>query len=255
MRIKSGIALLVIASVVAVMSALAVGSRARKLNPAPAAQAPAPQAGGWRQTSLKALTLVSAEPVPDHPDVTVYRLRNDSGRGIAGFVLAQDEGENAPGHHEFFTRLRVKNLDPTPLPPGGEEEVIQKTDLPERLAAVMYDDASVEGEATSVGLLEAHVKEFEDGLAQELAAFTAASRAKGVKAAAVESAARLDEGDKIQGPEGRTAIIVNKSDGALLAQKELHDLMAQKPPAEAAAEFTRRIKARLSKTWANGGAK
>ncbi|HYY94611.1 MAG TPA: hypothetical protein VE713_08845, partial [Pyrinomonadaceae bacterium] len=212
MRIKSGIALLVIASVVAVMSALAVGSRARKLNPVPAAQAPAPQAGGWRQTSLKALTLVSAEPVPDHPDVTVYRLRNDSGRGIAGFVLAHDAGENAPSHHEFFTRLHVKNLNPIPLPPGGIEEIMQESALVERLTAVMYDDASVEGEATSVDVLKSNVKNFEDGLAQELAALNASSNSKGVERAAAELAARVEEGDPILDAGGRArGVIANKS--------------------------------------------
>lgn len=120
----------------------------------------------------------------------------------------------------------------------------------------MYDDASVEGEATSVDVLKSNVKNFEDGLAQELAALNASSNSKGVERAAAELAARVEEGDVIRDAGGRArGVIANKSPGALVVEQELRDLMAQKSPAEAKAELMRRVKARLSKSWANGGAK
>src|ERR1043166_10266114 len=180
-------------AVLLLLSLLVFGAVARKPPPISQNHPAAGQQGGWRQTRLKALTLVSAEPMPDNPNVTTYHLRNDSGRGIAGFILSEDEGENSPGNHHFFTRLFVAQLEPAILPPGGEDVFMQETSQVERLSAVMYDDASVEGEAESANLIKGEVREFEEGLAQELADLEAVTRTHGVAKGAAAVAARRSE--------------------------------------------------------------
>jgi hypothetical protein len=193
--------------------------------------------------------------MPDNPNVTTYHLRNDSGRGIAGFILSEDEGENSPGNHHFFTRLFVAQLEPAILPPGGEDVFMQETSQVERLSAVMYDDASVEGEAESANLIKGEVREFEEGLAQELADLEAVTRTHGVAKGAAAVAARPDNGIALRDADGhQRGVMANRSSGAMVADSVLHNLLLDMPPDKAKAELERRVKARLSKSWVKGGA-
>lgn len=245
----------VVIVIVSLSSLIALGARARKTSPQVSAQQQQQQ-NGWRKSTLTALTLVSAEPRPDNPRTVVYRLRNDSGRGIAGFILSHDESEHTPGSHHALAKMYVTQLDPEFLPPGSEQELAQDASTVERLSAVMYEDGSVEGEAESIDFLISEVRQFEEGLAQERFELQKACGAKGVAKGTAEIVARIDEGMPLRNTGGQQRVVIgqHKSTGAIAFEGELRELLSRNSPAEAKAELERHVRTRLSKSWVKGGA-
>jgi hypothetical protein len=161
---------------VSLSSLLVLNVRARKAAQEAQAAKPVPTA---LPSAVRALTVTLVELIGK--DTVKVHIRNDSGRPILGFAIAHDEAEeDRPTRDRSFTVITyLRKFEPNPLQPGLEEEVTQSTNEPIRLAAVLYEDGTVEGDRGACELLLENKGAFEAELTASVAALRAVkARAK-----------------------------------------------------------------------------
>lgn len=152
---------------VSLSSLLVLNVRARKAAQEAQAAKPVPTA---LPSAVRALTVTLIEPIGK--DTVNVHIRNDSGRPILGFVIAHDEAEEVhPTHDVGYTVITyLRKFEPNPLQPGLEEVVGQSSNEPIRLAAVLYEDGTVEGDRRAGEHLLQNKKDFEADLTAAVAA-------------------------------------------------------------------------------------
>jgi hypothetical protein len=161
--------MLVVATIifVSISSLLVLNVRARKAAQEAQETKPVPTA---LPSAVKALSVSRIEWISN--DSVNVHIRNDSGRPILGFTIAHDEAEEErPTHDGSYTTITYfRRFEPNPLQPGLEEVVSQAANEPIRLAAVLYDDGTVEGDRRAGKYLLQDKKKFETDLTASLAA-------------------------------------------------------------------------------------
>jgi len=160
---------------VSISSLLVLNVRARKAAQEAQAAKPVPTA---LPSAVRGLTVTLIEPIGK--DTVNVHIRNDSGRAVLGFAIAHDEAEEErPTHDVGYTVMTYfGDFEPNPLQPGLEEVVGQSTTEPIRLAAVLYEDGTVEGDKRA----SEHLLQDKDYFEAELAAAVAAVREMKAKA-------------------------------------------------------------------------
>jgi hypothetical protein len=152
---------------VSLSSLLVLNVRARKAAQEAQAAKPVPTA---LPSAVKALTVTLIEW--EGKDTVNVHIRNDSGRPVLGFVIAHDEAEEVhPTHDVGYTVITyLRRFEPNPLQPGLEEVVGQSANEPIRLAAVLYEDGTVEGDRRAGEHLLQNKNDFEADLTASVAA-------------------------------------------------------------------------------------
>jgi hypothetical protein len=238
---------------VALSSLLVLNVRARK-----AAQEakPVPKA---LPSAVKALSVTRIEWISD--GLVNVHIRNDSGRPILGFVIAHDEAEVERPTQESYTTITYFNrFEPNPLQPGLEEVVSQPTNEPIRLAAVLYEDGTVEGDRRAGKNLLKDKHEFEADLTASLAALRemkARAKTKQELEQALSQFLRDNEPDlhplgPIGGPEQKIPVSPASPWKHPASAMLLRKLAEENSPEVAIDEFIRLAEIRLDQAQSGG---
>lgn len=239
-------------------SLLVLNVRARKEAQEAKAAKPVPTA---LPSDVQALTVTRVELIGR--DTVNVHIRNDSGRPILGFVIAHDEAEEErPTHERSFTVITyLRKLEPNPLQPGLEMVVDQSSNEPIRLAAVLYEDGTVEGDRRACELLLKNRDDFEAELTASVAALrnikTRAKTRQGLEQALSQFVKDNEPAQQTTyTPSSESEVPVTSltiSPGTYPAAAEmLRRLARENSPDVAVDEFIRRAEKRLGKARRGG---